>query len=726
MKKFVLAGCCAAATAVSAQGVDTIRVNILGEAQVVTNRATKKSPIAYSNLDKAALERINHGQDIPFLLSTLPSVVATSDAGTGIGYTNIRVRGTDGTRINITNNGIPLNDPESHVFYWVDVPDFASSLQDIQLQRGVGTSTNGAGAFGASINMLTDKASLLPYASVNASYGSFNTTKNTLKVGTGRLNHRWAFDARVSYLASDGYRDRSSAQMGSYFTQGTYFNGGTMLKLIAYGGKEKTYHAWDGISREQLSTHRTYNPNGLIDKKLNLFYDDQNDIYFQQHAQALLTQKLSPAWSLSAALHYTYGEGYYEEYKKNRKLTEYGLASYTLDAIEQKKSDLIRRKHLQNHFYGGLFSLNYKEGAWDVTGGAGLNNFENDHFGNVLWVKNYVGNLRPNHEYYRNKGEKLDGNVYLRAHYAVLPTVNLFADVQYRFIDYRINGTSDKRPVLDIDKKFHFFNPKFGGVWNIRPDHRVYASFSVARREPTRNSYQESYSPDHSPKSERLFDYEAGYTYTGRTFEAAVNGYWMQYKNQFVLNGRYNEIGEAVVENVADSHRAGIELSGAWLPCPFFRWDANLTLSANRIKDYTAYLYDGDYNEYTHHIGDTDISFSPSTTFNNRFTFNHGGFSASLTSQYVGRQYLDNMKMRENSLDAYFVSHLNASYTFCFRGVKEMTVGATVYNLFNEKYETNGYSQTYMADPATRTLGSDPRFYPMAGTNFLVNIGVKF
>ena len=725
MRTFVLAGACVAATAVSAQEVDTTRVN-LGEAQVVTNRATRKTPIAFSNLNRAALAQVNKGQDIPFLLSTLPGVVATSDAGNGVGYTALRVRGTDATRINVTANGIPLNDAESHGLFWVNMGDFASSLNDLQVQRGVGTSTNGAGAFGASINMGTERPALLPATEVNVGYGSFNTTKNTLKFHSGLLNNHWAFDARLSYIASDGYRDRATTQLGSYFTQGTYFNGGTMLQLLAFGGKEKTYHAWDGISRDDLKHRRTYNPNGEIKegKKVVGFYDNQTDVYFQQHAQALLTQRLAPRWNLSAALHYTYGTGYYEEYKNQRKLKDYKLPTFLLNGIEQKKSDLIRRKALENHFFGAIASLNYKEAAWDITAGMGFNHYEGDHYGRVLWVKNYLGNLRPKHEYYRNTGTKTDGNAYVRANFIPVESLNLFADMQYRFIGYKIEGTSDKKAVHDTNENFHFFNPKFGATWNVTTDHQLYASVGVAHREPTRNNYEESFS-NHAPRAERLTDFEVGYRYTGAKWEANVGGYYMLYRDQFVANGRYNEIGEAIVENVKDSYRAGIELSGAWKPVQWFRWEANLALSTNRIKDYTAYLYDEDYGEHERKVGNTTIALSPGAAFNNRFAFRHRRFEASLTTQYVGRQYLDNLEMKENSLEAYCVSHLNVGYSFPLRGVKEASISATVYNLFNTKYETNGYSQTSI-EKATGKLLSDPRFYPMAGTHLMLNLGLKF
>lgn len=723
-KTLIGVGLWSAALSVSAQRADSIRVSRLDEAHVVTNRATRHTPLAFSNLDKKAIERVNFGLDIPFVLSSLPSVVTTSDAGNGIGYTSIRVRGTVGERINVTNNGIPLNDPEAHTFYWVDTPDLISSVNDLQLQRGVGTSTNGAAAFGASINMTTDRAGALPYAAVNSSFGSYATTKNTVKAGTGLLADHWAFDTRLSYLASDGYRDRATARLGSYFFQGAYLTEGTTLKLLLFGGREKTYHAWDGISREQLRTNRTYNPNGAIGET-GKFYDNQIDYYFQQHAQLLLNQRLADHLNLSAALHYTYGNGYYEEYKNAKKLANFGLVPFTVDGKLQEKSDLIRRKELEGNFGGVIASLNYKKGALDLTGGIGINYFRNDHFGNVLWVKNYVGELLPNHKYYDNTGKKSDGNAYLRADYAVLPTLHLFGDVQYRHLGYTIKGTSDKKAVHDTDVKFDFLNPKFGATWDVAPGSQAYASVSVAHREPTRNNYEESFS-DHAPRAERLVDYEVGYRYAGKNFEASAGFYWMQYKDQFVLNGRINEIGEATSENVKDSHRAGIELTGAWTPCSFFRWEANATFSQNRIKDYVGYLPDENWKKSFRQPTKrhTAISFSPSTILNNRFVFDYRGFTASLTTQYVSRQYLDNFEIRDNSLDAYCVSHLSAAYAFRLRGVKEITVGATVYNLFNAKYETNGYSQSYVTGKGD--IANDPRFYPMAGTNFLVNVGLKF
>lgn len=725
MRKTILVSCCAAAVAASAHTADTTNVKNLDEVRVVTNRATKKTPLAFSNLDKKAIERVNFGQDIPFLLSTLPGVVTTSDAGTGIGYTSLRVRGTVGERINVTNNGIPLNDPESHTFYWVDTPDLASSLNDIQLQRGVGTSTNGAAAFGASVNMTTDRLNATPYASYAGSFGSFMTTKNTVKVGTGLLGNHWTMDARLSYLASDGYRDRASAKMGSYFAQLGYINQGTTFKLIAFGGKERTYHAWDGISKAMLKTNRTYNPNGFIESS-KTFYDNQIDYFFQQHVQALLTQRIDAHWNFNAALHYTYGFGYYEEYKENKKLKNFGLPTFMRDGSEVKKTDIVRRKNLRGNFGGAITSVEYKKDNFDFTFGQALNYFNNNHFGEVRWAKDYPTAIDTERRYYDNTGAKLDYNVYARANYTVCNHLNLFADLQYRRIDYRIDGTSDKKAVHNTNEVFDFFNPKVGATWLIAPNQQAYASLSVAHREPTRNNYEKSFSNEADPLAERLLDYEVGYRIDNATWEASVGGYFMDYKNQFVLNGRLNDIGEAISENVAKSYRLGVELAGAWKPNSHFRWDANVALSRNKIKDYTPYLPDASWSTAIAQpkMESTTISFSPSVVANSVVSFNHSGFAASLTGQYVGKQYLDNLMLDVNSLDPYFVAHLNASYTFKFRGVKEITVGGTVYNLLNHMYETNGYSSSYVGDMGE--VKHDPRFYPMAGRNFLVHLAVKF
>lgn len=736
---------------------DSVKVVNLQEVQVVSTRATAKTPVAFTNVKKEQISKQNFGQDIPFLLSTTPSVLTTSDAGAGVGYTTIRVRGTDATRINVTANGIPMNDSESHAIFWVNTPDFASSLEDIQIQRGAGTSTNGSGAFGASINMRTQSISSKPYAEVSGSYGSFNTHKETVKVGTGLLNKYWAFDARLSNIQSDGYRDRASSDLKSYFVQGGYFGENTTIKFITFGGKEKTYHAWDGISKEQLENDRTYNPNGVIldDNKGKGnpigFYDDQMDNYRQTHYQLLLNHIFSPAWNLNIAFHYTNGFGYYQEYKNGRSLEEYGLKPFYLpgNSEPQKKTNLVRQKLVDSNFGGGIFSLNYQNEKLNASFGGGLNRYSNDHYGKVIWVKNYTEQLDPEHEYYRNTGGKTDGNIYLKANYQLIGGLSAYADLQYRYIHYTIDGDNDKWDFtatperlqrLDVKENFSFFNPKAGLFWQINPNHSAYASFSVAQKEPTRNNYTDGMF-DKYPKAEKLLDYELGYTYRNEWVTAGVNLYYMDYTDQLVLNGKTNDIGEAMAENVKDSYRMGIELAFGAKFNDWLRWDINGTWSKNRIKDYTGYVYDESLvngeivdNLWTQTAikrGNSPISFSPSFIGNSLITLGSNGLEISLQSQYVSRQYLDNFGTKENSLDAYFVSHLSASYSFKTRHTKGITIGATVYNLFDTKYETNGYSQSvalYENGDKTKPYVTkhDPRFYPMAGTNILAHITFRF
>lgn len=736
---------------------DSMKVVNLQEVQVVSTRATAKTPVAFTNVKKEQISKQNFGQDIPFLLSTTPSVLTTSDAGTGVGYTAIRVRGTDATRINVTANGIPMNDSESHAIFWVNTPDFASSLEDMQIQRGAGTSTNGSGAFGASINMRTQSISSKPYAEVSGSYGSFNTHKETVKVGTGLINKYWAFDARLSNIQSDGYRDRASSDLKSYFVQGGYFGENTTIKFITFGGKEKTYHAWDGISKEQLENDRTYNPNGVIldDNKGKGnpigFYDDQMDNYRQTHYQLLFNHIFSPAWNLNIAFHYTNGFGYYQEYKNGRSLEEYGLKPFYLpnNSEAQTKTNLVRQKLVDSDFGGGIFSLNYQNEKLNASFGGALNRYSNDHYGKVLWVKNYTEQVAPNHEYYRNNGRKTDGNVYLKANYQLTGGLSAYADLQYRYIHYTIDGDNDKWDFtatpqhlqrLDVRENFSFFNPKAGLFWQINPNHSAYASFSVAQKEPTRNNYTDGMFDEH-PKAEKLLDYELGYTYRNEWFTAGVNLYYMDYTDQLVLNGKTNDIGEAMAENVKDSYRMGIELALGAKFNDWLRWDINGTWSKNRIKNYVGYVYDESLvnggavdNLYTQTAiegGNTPIAFSPSFIGNSLITLGSNGLEISFQSQYVSRQYLDNFGTKDNSLDAYFVNHLSASYSFQTRYTKGITIGATVYNLFNTKYETNGYSQSvalYENGDKTKpyVIKHDPRFYPMAGTNILAHITFRF
>ncbi len=742
----LLCGSLATAQPVADVAPDTIALDVV---EVLATRASTTTPVAFSILDRTQLDRDNTGRDIPFLLTTTPSVLTTSDAGAGVGYTSLRVRGTDATRINITTNDIPMNDPESHSIFWVNTPDLVASLADVQVQRGAGTSTNGSGAFGASVNMRTKAFSNKPYALVDATYGSFATNKQSVAAGSGLLHGHWGIEARLSHIGSNGYRDRASSKLYSYFVQVGFRGGNTQLRFITFGGKEETYHAWDGISREQLEEDRTYNPNGEIkhNGKVTGFYDDQKDFYRQIHYQLIINQRLSDNWRLNAALHFTDGYGYYKEYKNARTLKEYGLEPFEHDGVMVKKSSLVRKKVNDGNFGGGVWSLHYVlPRRLTLTLGGGVNHFFNRHVGNVLWLESYVGTLAPDHEYYRNRGEKTDFNIYLKGNYNIVGGLSAYADLQYRHISYRIRGVNDTwdwtatpehMQTLDVNEKFNFFNPKAGLNYQINDHHRAYFSFAVAQKEPTRNNYTDGPLLEH-PRAERLLDYELGYAFSSERFSAGVNGYFMDYRDQLVLNGKLNEIGEAMAENVPKSYRMGVELTAGWKATRWLRWDVNATLSRNRIKDYVGYV--GDYNAdtwddmYTQTAitrKSTTISFSPSFTAGSLLTATWRGFTASLQSQYVSRQYLDNFQNKEDSLDPYFVNHLTLSYAFALRGVERITLGVTVYNLFNERYETNGYSQTaalYKGGDKTQqpVISSDPRFYPMAGTHAMGRITINF
>ncbi|MBR4297325.1 MAG: TonB-dependent receptor [Bacteroidaceae bacterium] len=721
---------------------DSIQDILLDEASVIATRATQTTPIAFTNISREQLSRTNHGQDIPYLVSMTPSVVSTSDAGAGIGYTSLRIRGVDATRINVTANGIPANDAESHTVFWVNMPDLASSVKDIQLQRGVGTSTNGAGAFGASMNLQTADFARQPYAEISASGGSFRTHKETLRLGTGLLNNHWTFDLRLSNIGTSGYIDRASADLNSFYTQLAYVSNATTARFIAFGGTEETYHAWNYASREEMEAYgRRYNSCGYMFTDadgIQHFYDDQTDNYAQTNYQLLVDHRFSNNWKANFGLHYTKGDGYYQEYKTDRKLIEYGMQPYEHNGELMKRSDLVRKKAMDNHFAGAVFSLNYNNERLRTTLGGAANRYMGDHFGKVLWVKNYIGSLNPNADYYRNDARKDDANVYVRGEYLLLPSLTAYADLQYRHIHYTIEGTNDKynswtsngMQRLDLDERFNFFNPKVGLHWKASDRIQLFASVAQAHKEPTRNNYTDGYFTE-LPRAERLTDYELGANYTNGTWHFGANLYWMDYKDQLVLTGELNEIGEAVSANVPKSYRAGVELQGGvTLPCGF-EWTGNLTLSKNRIKDFqeTIYGYDDEWNdlpaEVIHH-GDTHIAFSPEVIANNKLSYTYKGWRTELQTQYVGEQYMSNANVDAHKLDAYCVSNLDLSYTFLpKRYAKSICVGVTIYNLFNEEYENNGWaSSSYLNTPDNRVNYTG--YAAQAGTNFLAHLAVKF
>lgn len=710
----------------------------LRDVEIVANRAAVTTPVAYTNVTAAEIERVNDGRDIPFLIGSTPSVVTTGDAGGGIGYSSIRVRGTDGSRINITANGVPINDSESHNVYWVNMPDLASSLRDIQVQRGAGTSTNGAGAFGASINMLTEAPSVDRYAEVVSSYGSYNSNRQTVKVGSGTFGDHWSVDARFSHIGSDGYIERAFSKLWSYQGQLAYRDDNTLLRLLAFGGKERTYMAWDYASKEQMAEFgRRYNPCGRYTASdgSTAYYADQCDNFVQHHVQLLLTQGLGRAWRVNAALHYTKGDGYYDQYKTGRTLSEYGLEPFVdADGNEVTKSDLIRLKNNDNDFGGATFALNYLHSRVNAVLGGAANWHRGNHFGQIKWVRNYVGPINPLQEYYYNTGRKFDFNIYGRADVSVCRGLNAYADLQYRHIRYTIRGVSDNYDwntgamgVLDLYRNYNFFNPK-AGLTYINGAHRAFASWSVAHKEPVRDNFTDG-DPGHYPTAERLFDYELGYDFNTRLFSMSANLYYMDYKDQLVVTGQLSDTGNALSVNVPESYRMGVELQAALRPASWFEWEVNATLSRNRIKDFVEYIYEDEWtNPITIDCGDTPIAFSPSVILNNAFNFDWRGFGASLRTRYVSAQYMNNARSAEARLDAYCVTDLHLDYTFRnIKGVKGLRLGMAVYNMFNKKYCNNGYAGAgYYVDGSDKVIYRYAGFAAQAPVNVMGTVGLSF
>lgn len=723
----------------------------INEVTVTSLRATDKSPVAYTNLSKETLSKTNLGQDIPYLLMQTPSFVASSDAGTGIGYTGFRIRGTDAARINVTINGIPYNDADEQGAYWVDLPDFTSSVESVQVQRGVGTSTNGAGAFGANINFQTENYAQKASGEVSISAGSFNTLKETVKASSGLINGHWAVDTRLSKVESDGYIDRGTVDMNSYFFQAGYYDEKTSVKFITFGGKEKTYHAWDGVDSyalPELAFHRTYNPCGYMGDDANgnpLYYKNQTDNYVQTHYHFLVTHIFSPELSFNAGLHYTRGDGYYEEYKGESSLKKYGLQAFTVGTETIKYSDLVRQKIMRNDFAGGVFSFNYQKDKLSAQLGGALNNYWGDHWGEVIWVKNYVGNLLSNSEYYRNTVSKWDGNVYLKANYELSTKLNVYADVQYRGVSYQLHGKNDKwdgsingMQALDIDKKFNFFNPKAGLYYRPNINNDFFASIAVAHREPTRTNYTDG-SAAIWPTSETLYDTELGYKFHNNVYSLGVNAYFMYYHNQLVLTGKINDIGEMLTDNIPVSYRSGIELMGSVKPFEWLRWDVTTTFSRNRVIDFveTVNVVDeywsptGESVSKTYH--NSPIAFTPAVMGNSLLTFTKDNFEAAVQTIYVGKQYVDNTGSIDRRLPGYLLNNLRFSYTLPLKGIRSVGLSLMVNNLFNEMYISNAWSApSISATPANPVYNENSPVnnyfgcYPQAGINFLAGITVKF
>jgi len=710
------------------------------EVVVRATRANEKSATTYKNVTKAEIQENNFGQDLPFILQNTPGVVVNSDAGAGVGYTGIRIRGSDNSRINVTVNGIPINDSESQGTFYVNMPDFASSVDNIQIQRGVGTSTNGAGAFGASLNIQTTASEMEPYAEVNSTYGSFDTWKNTIKVGTGLINNRFSFDGRLSRISSDGYVDRGSSLLKSYFMSGAYHGNKDLLRINVFAGAEKTYQSWNGIPESRLNNDvagmQAYiDRNGLskadADNLLNsgrtynsFLYNNQTDNYWQNHYQLLYARQFSDKFSFNGALHYTQGEGYYEEYRVQNDLTDYGLKPVVIGGTTINETDLIRRRWLDNDFYGVTYAFNYvPQKNLNFTLGGAYNEYKGAHFGQIIWAQ-YASNGDIDRHYYDNEGFKTDFNTYGKVNYSPVEALSLFADLQYRRVYYDIAGTENKLNTLAINETLNFFNPKFGATYFINPESNLYASFSVANKEPNRDDYTDA-AVGVYPKPERLNDVELGYRFKNKDFNVGANAYGMFYKNQLVVTGKINDVGGNYRQNVDRSYRLGIELDGSYIINKSFALNANAAFSRNKIKNFTEYYDDYDnggqvVNNYTL----TDISYSPAAVLFGELVYKPvKGFAIALQSKYVSKQYMDNTQNNERTINGYWVSNARLGYDFKFAGVKNINLGLLVNNLFDKKYESNGYTYGYLSGGSRVT---ENFFYPQAGTNFLLSLNVKF
>ncbi len=683
---------------------------ITEEVVVYSTRANDKTPTTFTHINKDVIQKQNFGQDIPILLNWTPSMVTTSDAGAGIGYTGLRIRGSDASRINVTVNGIALNDSESQGVFWVNTPDLASSVQSIQVQRGVGTSTNGAGAFGATVSVQTDVLTTEPYAEAIASVGSFNSQRYTFKGGTGLIKDKWSFDARVSKITSDGYLRRAASDLNSYYLSGGYYGKKTIVKAIMFGGHEQTYQAWNGVDQATMDLDRRFNSSGAIygdDGDIIRFYDREVDDYRQDHYQLHISQQLSAYWNGNISLHYTDGRGYFEQYKQDEAFADLGLDDVIIGNTTIESSDVIVRRWLDNDYYGTTFSANYSKNKTNLTIGGAFSKFDNArHFGEIMWAAVAI-NAPIRHVYYDGESEKTDYNVYVKWNYSFTEKLSSFVDLQFRSVDYKTAGINNGQFPYDIKDEFNFFNPKIGLSYSLATNGVLYTSYAIANREPNRTDYLDGIG---KPKSERLGNLEIGWRKISSKFGLEANYYLMNYTDQLVLTGEINDVGSPIRANVGKSYRTGLEFSGTVNLSPKISWNANITWSTNKNQDYA--VLDENNNSTNHN---TTIILSPSWIGGSQFTWKpFENFQTSLLSKYVGKQYLDNTQNENVTLDDYFINDIRLSYQIHPKGINGIEVGLLINNLFNVEYSSNGYG-----------YGGTPYFYPQAGVNFLAMLSVK-
>ncbi|MEP6674520.1 MAG: TonB-dependent receptor plug domain-containing protein [Ferruginibacter sp.] len=689
---------------------------LLQPVEVIAVRAADKAPFAKTNLSKAAIEKNNLGQDLPFLLNQTASVVVNSDAGTGVGYTNIRIRGTDASRINVTLNGIPYNDAESQGTFFVDLPDFSSSANSIQVQRGVGTSTNGAGSFGGTINISTNEVNKEFYAAMNNSYGSYNTIKNNFQFGSGLLGKHFTIDGRLSNITSDGYIDRATSDLKSAYLSTAYTDAVNSLRFNFFTGKERTYQAWNGVPENLLNSDRTFNPSGM-DQPYKP-YENEVDNYNQTHHQLFYNHAFNSDWKMNVALFITHGKGYYEEYRAAQKYADYGLPDFNNGSSTVTKTDLVKRLWLNNNLYGGIFSAQYKKNNSQFIVGGGWNQYDGLHYGEIIWSKVF-NSIPANYQWYNNKGNKTDFSLYTKWTEQWNPHWQSFLDFQLRTINYTINGFKDN-PDLLIDNNYAFFNPKFGITYTYN-SWQAYASYALATHEPNRDDFEAA--GNEQPKPELLNDIEVGVQKKKSNYSLDANFFYMNYHNQLVLTGKINDVGAYTRTNIPTSYRMGIELQGSVVITNWINAAANISFSENKIKNFTEYLDDYDNGgQQTNFYSKTDIAFSPNTVAGATVNFIPlKNSEISFISKYVGRQYLDNTSKTSRSLNPFFVQDVRLSYKIN-KLFKETNVILQLNNIFSKKYEPNGYSYSYISGG---TVNTENYYFPMAPRNFMIGVNVR-
>jgi iron complex outermembrane recepter protein len=702
----------------------------LQEVVISSTRVRKDGVFAKQDISKEEISQLNLGQDLPILINQATSVVTSTDAGNGIGYTGIRVRGTDPTRINVTINGIPVNDAESQSVYWVNMPDLASTTESIQIQRGVGTSSNGQGAFGATINLQTSILDPKPSVQLHSSVGSFNTFRNTIQLGTGLIDEKWAFDARFSKISSDGYIDRATTDLQSQYLSGGYYGKNDIIKFVYFGGKEKTYQAWNGVAEENLTTNRTYNYTGeFTDASGNRqFYDNETDNYWQDNFQLHWSKYINAKFNVNTSLHYTRGKGYFEQYRENDRFSSYNLENIILtDGNSISRSDLVRRRWLDNHFGGFVFSGNYLYNAQiDFTVGGGYNIYDGDHFGQVIWAR-FISNGNTNHEYYRDNARKNDSNLYGKINYNLNDQWSTFLDLQVRHLDYRFVGFNEELRNDDQQVNYLFFNPKAGVSYKPNAHSQFFGSYSVGSREPNRRDFTRS-SPDTRPKPEYLYDLELGWRAQQNSLNYAVTLYNMNYKDQLILTGQINDVGDYTRVNVDKSVRRGIEMEVAYQVNKKVGVAFNSALSSNKISEFKEFLddYDTDFNylgQQQETYKNVDIAFSPNVISALSLQYSPvSWFDILINNKYVGRQFLDNTQNVGRSINPYFTTDIKFAVKVKTPIFKDVQFNLLVNNLWNSFYENNGYTYGYLYEGRR----DDFNFYfPQAGVNGLMGVSIK-